>query len=187
MDFLSLVFVALSLSADCFAVALSGSISLRTVSYPEVFRTASAFGFFQFLMPLLGWLLGRTFVDKISAYDHWAAFALLAFVGGRAVWDSLHNGDGGEKATDISHGLTLLTLSIATSIDALAVGLGLALIKVNLVATSLTIGLVAFGVTVTGFALGRKSGRTLGKRAKLIGGIVLIAISLRLLSSGLLS
>lgn len=185
MDFLSLVLAAFSLSADCFAIALSGSMSMRTISYRQVLRTSLSFGLFQFMMPIVGWLAGRTFVDHISAYDHWAAFGLLAFVGGKAIVESLRNSGDADARTDITHGFTLLTLSIATSIDALAVGLGLAMLKVNIFSASLVIGLVAFAVTASGFGLGRKAGRLVGKRAKFIGGLVLVAIGLRVLLADL--
>ncbi len=181
MDFPSILFIAFSLSADCFAVALSGSISMRTFSYLQVFRTSFAFGLFQFTMPILGWLAGRTIVEVISTYDHWIAFVLLTFIGGRMLWESLHSRASHDKATDITRGITLLTLSVATSIDALAVGLSLAFLEVDVTMASIIIGIVAFVVTTTGFLLGKKAGSFLGKQAKLVGGIVLIGIGLRVL------
>ncbi|MDO8473872.1 MAG: manganese efflux pump MntP family protein [Dehalococcoidia bacterium] len=188
MDIPSLILAAFSLSADCFAVALSGSAAMPTVSRRQVFRTSLSFGFFQFLMPVLGWFAGRTFVDKISAYDHWIAFALLTFVGGKALVESLRKSKTDDNvANDISKGKALIALSIATSIDALAVGVGMAALKVNIMSTSFVIGLVAFAVTAGGFAIGRRAGRLLGKRARMAGGIVLIGIGLRILLSGILS
>ena len=181
MDLFSVLFIAFSLSADCFAVALSGSISMRTLSYLQVFRTSCAFGLFQFIMPILGWLAGRTIVEAISAYDHWLAFALLAFVGGRMIWESFHSRASYGKDTDITKGVTLLTLSVATSIDALAVGLSLVFLKVDIIMASIIIGIVAFVVTASGFSLGKKAGSFLGKQAKLVGGIVLMGIGLRIL------
>lgn len=181
MGLISIIFIALSLSADCFAVALSGSAAMGKVSRFQVVRTALAFGLAQFLMPLIGWLAGRTIVNIISAYDHWVAFALLAFVGGHMIWDSLKGEDGRAEGTDITRGFLLFTLAIATSIDALAVGLSFALLEIGIIQASLIIGLVAFCVTAVGFWLGRKTGVLLGKRAKLVGGVVLIGIGLRIL------
>ncbi|MBM2831788.1 MAG: putative Mn2+ efflux pump MntP [Dehalococcoidia bacterium] len=186
MEFLSLFFVALSLSADCFAVALSGSISMRTVSRLRALRTSLAFGFFQFLMPVLGWLAGRTIVEVISAYDHWVAFALLAFVGGRMVWQSLRERDQETLGADITRGFLLLTLSVATSLDALAVGLSFAFLQVDIVRASLTIGIVAFLATAIGFLLGRKVGKMLGRGAKLVGGLVLLGIGVSILLTHIL-
>ncbi len=181
MDLLPLLFIAFSLSADCFAVALSGSFSMRTLSYPQVFRTSFAFGLFQFLMTVLGWLAGRTIVEVISAYDHWVVFTLLAFVGGRMIWETFHSRDGRTGDTDITKGILLLTLSIATSIDALAVGLSFAFLEVDIIMASSIIGTVAVVVTAVGFWLGRKVGGLLGKGARFVGGVVLIGIGLRIL------
>ncbi|MBI4304374.1 MAG: manganese efflux pump [Chloroflexi bacterium] len=186
MDFPLIIFMAFSLSADCFAVALSSSISMRSFSYFHTLRTSFAFGLFQFLMPVLGWLAGRSIVDIISAYDHWLAFGLLAFVGGRMVWESFRSKDGSSKATDITRGVVVLTMAVATSIDALSVGLSLAFLETDILSASLVIGVVAFAVTTSGFLLGRKVGGLLGKRAKLVGGLILIGIGLRVLLSHIL-
>lgn len=181
MDPFSLVFVALSLSADCFAVALSGSISMRKWSLPQAFRTSFAFGLAQFLMPVLGWLAGRTVVELISAYDHWAAFGLLAGIGGKMVWESLRGEGARERATDITRGFLLVTLAVATSLDALAVGLSLAFLEVDILAASGTIGVVAFAVTAAGFLLGRKVGGMFSRAARLVGGLVLAGIGVSIL------
>ena len=137
-------------------------------------------------MPVLGWLAGRTIVDYIGKYDHWVAFVLLAFAGGRMIWESFHSGSNRVKKTDITKGFPLLTLSIATSIDALAVGLSLAFLKVNMVVAGLTIGVVAFVVTVAGFIIGGKASKLNGKRMEAIGGIILVAIGLRIVVSHIL-
>lgn len=180
VDFLSIVIIAFGLSADCFAVALSGSVFASKVSFLRVFRIALSFGLFQTLMTVLGWLLGRTIVEFISAYDHWLAFILLAFVGGRMLWESFHAEEGKHKTVDITRGFLLLTLSVATSIDALAVGLSFAFLKIDIVIASLIIGAVAFMVTAGGFMAGNKIGAVMGKRAEMIGGLILIAIGIRI-------
>jgi putative Mn2+ efflux pump MntP len=131
-------------------------------------------------MPALGWLAGRTVVNFISGYDHWMAFILLALVGGRMIWESFRP-QGNQRRIDISKGLLLVTLAVATSIDALAVGLTFAFLEVNIVIACLIIGVVAFGVTIAGFTLGRKVKTWLGKYAEAIGGVILIAIGLRVL------
>ena len=181
MEFLSISLIALGLAADCFAVAFSGSISMRTLSFLQVFRVSLAFGIFQGLMPALGWLAGRTVVELIADYDHWLAFILLALVGSRMIWESFRSRDGHNKNTDITKGFLLLTLAVATSIDALAVGLAFAFVKINIVVASSTIGVVAFVATAIGFLLGRKAGHLIGRRAEAAGGMILIGIGIKIL------
>lgn len=185
-EFLSVLIIAVGLSADCFAVAVGSSISQKGNSLIDILRVASSFGLFQTLMPVLGWIIGRTVVEFVGKYDHWVAFILLAFVGGRMLWESFQRNHNGAKKADNTKGFLLLVLSLATSIDALAVGLSFAFLKVNVVAASLTIGAVAFLATVTGFVVGRKSSRLIGKWAELIGGIILVLIGLRVLLSHIL-
>jgi putative Mn2+ efflux pump MntP len=132
-------------------------------------------------MPVLGWLAGRTVVNLIADYDHWVAFAMLAIVGGRMLWESFRPERSQGKEADITRGVLLLTLSLATSIDALAVGISFAFLNLNIALASCTIGAVACVVTVVGFRLGRKVSKLIGRRAEAIGGIILLAIGLRIL------
>jgi len=180
LDFLSILLIAVGLSADCFAVSLSGAISMGRVTSIQILRTAFTFGFFQALMPALGWLAGRTLVDLIADYDHWLAFGLLGFIGGKMIWESLHDEDE-EKKVDITRGLALFTLAVATSIDALAVGLTFAFLEVSIITAALIIGLTSFVISSLGFIVGRKAGEILGRRAETIGGIILVGIGLRIL------
>ncbi len=180
MQILSIFLIALGLSADCFAVTLSASITDRSISRLQWVRVAFAFAFFQALMPVIGWLAGRTVIDFISSYDHWVAFGLLAFVGGRMLWESLR-GEHKEKPVDISRGWLLLTLSIATSIDALAVGLAFAFEKINIWIAAPVIGVVCFAISAVGFRIGRKGGAMVGRRAEIIGGLILIGIGAQIL------
>jgi putative Mn2+ efflux pump MntP len=183
---LTLIGIAVGLSADCFAVALGASLSAPGSSRWRGPRTALSFGAFQAAMPVIGWLAGRTVVNFIISYDHWVAFGLLAFVGGKMLWESVHGDEEHEGKGDVTRGLMLLTISLATSIDALAVGLSFAFLEVNIAAASLTIGVVAAVITGLAFLLGRKAGKMLGKRAETIGGLVLIGIGVRILVSHLL-
>ena len=180
IDFLSLFFIALGLSADCFAVALSGSISTRKLPAISIFRTSIAFGIFQALMPVVGWFVGRTIVEFISAYDHWLAFTLLTFIGSKMVWESLRFGNNSAKNSDITRGWLLITLAVVTSIDALVIGLTFAFLEVNIVMASLTIGSIAFVISIIGFLIGAKAGRLAGKKAETAGGLVLIGIGLKI-------
>ena len=177
MGFLTVFLIALGLAADCFVVSLGAGIC-RVYSKPQIGRVALSFGAFQAIMPVLGWLVGQTVIDLVANYDHWIALALLGFVGGKMIWESFHSTD--EEEADISRGWLLLTLSIATSIDALAVGLTFAFIKVNIISASLTIGIVSFVITTLGFLLGRQANSLIGKRAEVVGGLVLIGIGVKI-------
>ncbi len=183
-DLITILLIGLSLSADCFAVALSASLSKNKQTRAGIFRTALSFGLFQAIMPVLGWLAGRSFVEIISSFDHWIAFGLLVFIGGKMVWASLTEKE--EKERNISHGWTLITLSFATSIDALAVGLSFAFLDINIWFASGIIGMVAFLATLLAFLIGMKVSGVLGKRAELIGGLVLIGIGIKILIEHLL-
>jgi putative Mn2+ efflux pump MntP len=176
----AILLIALALSADCFAVALSSNISGKTLSFLQIVRVSLSFGAFQAIMPVLGWLAGRTIVDLIADYDHWLAFILLAVVGSRMVWESFHNQERRSEITDVTKAVSLLILSVATSIDALALGLSFAFLKTNIVLASTTIGIVAFIVTTVGLTVGEKVGNLMGKRAEAIGGVILIGIGVRI-------
>jgi putative Mn2+ efflux pump MntP len=180
IDFVSILLIAVGLSADCFAVALGVSTQVTERFSLQVLRVSLSFGLFQALMPILGWLAGTTIVEFIESFDHWVAFVLLAVVGGRMLWEALHS-HSEQKKTDITKWHILLILSIATSIDALAVGLSFALLKVNITLAVLTIGLISLIVTAIGFGLGRKVGQMVGKRAEAVGGIILFVIGIRIL------
>lgn len=186
VDLLSIIGIAFGLSADCFAVALSASIVSSNLSRLQVLRASFSFGLFQAIMTALGWLLGRTVVDFIADYDHWVAFALLAFIGGRMIWESFHSKDNHQKNIDITKGWLLLTLSIATSIDALAVGLSFAFLQVNIAIASAIIGIIAFLITIVAFLVGNRAGILFGKRAEIIGGVILILIGIRIVVEHLL-
>jgi putative Mn2+ efflux pump MntP len=185
-DLLSILLIAVGLSADCFAVAFSASISNHNYRLSQVLRAGASFGLFQAAMPLLGWLAGKTMVDYISAYDHWVAFGLLAFVSGRMFWESFRSKHSQEKEIDITRGISLLVLSVATSIDALAVGLSFAFLEVSIAIASPTIGVVAFIVTALGFILGKNVGKFVGRWAEVVGAVILLAIALRILLSHVL-
>jgi manganese efflux pump family protein len=180
MGFASVLLIAFGLAADCFAVSLSGSVAMKSINWRQVARVSIAFGLFQGLMPVIGWFAGRAVVDFIAAYDHWLAFGLLAFVGGKMLWEAFRSGEESGSKGDISRGVLLLTLAVATSIDALAVGLSFAFVQVDIVTASLTIGIVACLVSVAGMLIGQKVGGYLGKWAEIVGGIVLIGIGLNI-------
>jgi manganese efflux pump family protein len=186
MDFSSIFIIAISLSADCFAVALSSSIAHKHFSFIRLLRLPLLFGVFQTFMAVMGWLAGRSVVEFISSYDHWLAFGLLLFIGGRMIWHSFHEHDEGGSKKNLESWLILITLSIATSIDSLAVGLSFAFLEVNIALAAATIGVTAFIVTLIGILIGKRLGRLAGERAETIGGVILIIIGLRILLEHLL-
>jgi putative Mn2+ efflux pump MntP len=179
MSFISIFLIALALSMDAFSVATAIGSAGRWHSSGAVIRLATAFGLFQFAMPILGWLLGRTVVSYISDYDHWIAFGLLTIVGIRMIKEYFDREEK-ERAKDPTKGWSLLVLSIATSIDALAVGVSLAFFDVNIYYASAVIGIVCFIITAVGMVFGKALSRVLGKKAVLIGAVVLIAIGIKI-------
>ena len=186
MEPLTLIFIALALAMDAFAVALGAGVVLHPVSKRQLFRLGFHFGLFQGMMPVLGWLAGLSVQSIISAYDHWIAFGLLSFVGGKMIYEAFDDDEEKEK-TDPTRGATMVMLSVATSIDALAVGLSLAVIGVTIWTPALVIGITAAILTVVGMLLGGKIGMIWGKRVEVIGGLVLIAIGLKILTEHLLA
>ena len=183
MSFLSSFAIALALAMDAFAVSVSSSVSLRKVDMGHYFRMALAFGLFQFAMPVVGWLLGLSVRDYIEAWDHWIAFGLLSFVGLNMLREAM--GDKEEECPkgDPSRGFTLILLAVATSIDALAVGLSFSMIGVSVWKPAVIIGLVCAGLTVLGVKLGSVLGRSelLGSKAAILGAVVLIGIGVKIL------
>ena len=179
MTLLTLVFTALGLAADCFAVAVSGSIALCLPTRAQVVRTAFAFGLAQFLMPILGWAGGKELVEVVASYDHWVAFGLLTLVGGHMLREAFANEAEGRNSCDITRGFRLIILAVATSMDALAVGLTFAFLQVNIVLASGVIGAVAFMITIAGFSVGTRLGSPAGRWAHVAGGLILIAIGVK--------
>lgn len=180
MGWMSLLAIAVALAMDAFAVAIVAGLTVRPLTKRHVFRLAFHFGLFQALMPVIGWTAGMMVHRYLSSVDHWLAFALLAFVGGRMTWGALRGEGERSFANDPTSGWALVLLSLATSIDALAVGLSLSMIGVAIVVPALVIGLVAAGFTTIGMILGRRIGSLWGKRIEVVGGLILIAIGIRI-------
>jgi len=174
--------VALALAADCFAVSLGVASGARVLTVKQAVRMAAFFGGFQFLMPVLGWLAGARLLGFIRDLDHWVAFGLLAAVGAHMIYESFERA-GGEKEVraDRTRGRRLLVLAVATSIDALAVGLSLGVMESSILYPAAVIGATSFVMTIAGSRLGPIVGRVAGRRAELLGGLILIAIGVRIL------
>ena len=186
MDAFSLLALAVALAMDAFAVAIITGLTLNPLTGRHVFRLAFHFGLFQALLPLIGWAAGKAVHAYISAVDHWVAFGLLAFIGGKMVWEALHDKSEEQSLADPTSGWSLVALSIATSIDALAVGLSLAMVGSTIALPAVVIGLVAAAFTATGMVLGRQIGARWGQRVEVIGGLILIAIGAKILAEHLL-
>ncbi len=185
MSLLEIFLIALGLAMDAFAVCLCAGTTGFINGPRPVFRLAFHFGLFQALMPALGWLVGVGVERYISAFDHWVAFGLLAFVGVRMVRSGLDADDDG-PCVDPSRGGTLVMLAIATSIDAFAVGLSFAVLRVSIVWPVIIIGLVAALMSILGIYLGNRLGQTFGKRMEVIGGLILVIIGIRVVISHML-
>jgi len=183
MNLLSLLLIALALAVDAFAVALAAGACLPQVTPRQTFRLTWHFGLFQAGMPVIGWGVGLTFRVFIESFAHWLAFGLLLVVGGHMIYAALSDHAEQCAPSDPTRGWSLIMLSVATSIDALAVGLSFALLKVSIAFPALIIGLVAALLTGIGLHLGHllKSASRLGPAVEVGGGLVLIGIGLNLL------
>ncbi len=182
MSIYVLIAIAVGLAMDAFAVSIAAGIRLGAVSGRQTFRMAFAFGFFQFLMPVLGWFAGSVAERFIGAFDHWVAMGLLGFIGGKMIHEALdRNRDEVCETNDPTRGLTLLGLAVATSIDAFAVGLSLGVLRFGIWFPSIVIGIVAAAFTTAGLKLGCRIGILFSRRMEIAGGIVLIAIGVKIL------
>jgi manganese efflux pump family protein len=181
MGWLSLFATAIALAMDAFAVAIVTGLSLTPMTKRHVFRLSFHFGLFQAIMPALGWVAGTAVLRYIKAFDHWVAFGLLAFVGGRMILSALRDAPETHVVSDPTSGWDLILLSVATSIDALAVGLSLAVIGSRILLPALTIGIVAATLTAAGMLLGRRIGAAWSARVEILGGFVLVAIGAKIL------
>ncbi len=188
-DFWMILIIAVGLAMDCFAVSLCIGSSPAPQNRRSIFRVSFHFGLFQGGMTLLGWLLGSTVVNLIANFDHWIAMALLSWIGGRMVFEGFSKRDPSpvSECDDPSRGSSLVMLSIATSIDALGVGLSLALLKVDVIGASVVIGLISLLMSIAGLLGGKKLNQRFGKHVEIIGGLVLIMIGLRIVITHMFS
>jgi putative Mn2+ efflux pump MntP len=179
MDLVTILLTSLALAVDCFAVALAAGIESGEGRIRNAVRIALAFGSFQAAMPVLGWLAGRSVLDFISGFDHWIAFGLLALVGARMVREGFSDDPEGEAISlDTA---SLLILAVATSIDALAVGVSLAFIEAGILIPCIIIGLSTFAISFLGAILGGTAAERAGRLMEITGGVVLIGTGVRIL------
>lgn len=181
MGLLELVLIAVGLSMDAFAVSLCKGLSMGRLNLRNAGVIALFFGGFQALMPLLGWLLGKQFESYITSIDHWIAFILLAFIGGKMVYEVLKGDSCYAEGGYVLNIRELLVLAVATSIDALAVGITFAFLRVSILPAVLLIGGITFVLSLAGVCIGHKFGAKLKSKAELAGGVVLILIGVKIL------
>lgn len=183
MSLIEIVAIAVALAMDAFAVSVAAGVTLRVVSARQTFRLAWHFGLFQALMPIAGWTAGIKVQKFITSFDHWVAFSLLILIGSRMIWEAIRNEGEQVRNSEPTKGWSLVMLSLATSIDALAVGLGLAMLRISVWFPAAVIGIVAGVFTAGGLHLGGYVGRRLriARYAALTGGIVLLIIGGRIL------
>lgn len=178
MDILSIFLVAVGLAIDALAVSIATGITPMGQRRKNGLVMASFFAGFQVIMPLIGWSIGLNLQSLIANVDHWVAFAILTFIGAKMIYD--YKKDCDSKNSDLKLA-SLLTLSVATSIDALMVGLSFAFIQASIILPIVVIGVVTFSLSFTGFIFGCKIGQVFGCRIKILGGLILIGIGVKIL------
>lgn len=186
MGFVELFLIGVGLSMDAFAVSICKGLNMKKINYKHALIIGGFFGGFQALMPLLGWALGSRFEQYIESVDHWIAFILLAFIGGKMVYESIKDGDDDEESShqdklDIKE---LFMLAVATSIDALAVGVTFAFLEVSILPSITLIGITTFVISVGGVVIGNRFGSKYKNKAEIAGGMILILIGLKILLEG---
>ncbi|RDB60134.1 hypothetical protein C1879_01100 [Paraeggerthella hongkongensis] len=184
MGFVELLLVGVGLSMDAFAVSVCKGLCMKRLNMRQALVIALFFGGFQALMPLIGWALGTQFEQFITPVDHWIAFGLLLIIGAKMLWDSFHGDDDEQLSCAVDGRLDLRELTmmaVATSIDALAVGITFAFLRVDIVASVVVIGVTTFALSLVGVAVGHRFGARYEKTATIAGGVVLILIGLKIL------
>ncbi len=182
MEMVEIVLVALGLAMDAFVVSVANGIStVKQLRTSNALKMATFFGSFQAFMPVMGWAIGLSIMDLISGFDHWVAFGLLGFIGCKMSYEALSRGTEEKRIISLSV-YVLLMLSVATSIDALAVGVSFAFLKIASIAIPvIIIGVVTFLLSFLGTSAGNKLGSFLGKKIEIVGGLILIGIGLKIL------
>jgi len=186
MDILTISGIALGLSFDSFAVSLSCGVIESRIRFRNAMRIAFTLAFFQGGMTVLGYFLGTTVNRQVERYDHWVAFGLLLILGGRMIFNGLMD-DEKKEPLDFTRWPILLTMAIGTSIDAFAIGISFALLKVQIWAAGVIIGAVTFLASMTAIRIGKSAGSRLGSRVEIVGGVILIIIGIRILAEHLLT
>ncbi len=180
MKIITMLALALALSMDALAIAIASGYAIKRLHLHYAMRIAFSFGAFQFLMPILGWLCGCKIQALIAAFDHWVAFGVLSFIGGKMIYESFTLSKIERPDTPMSMH-TLLVLSLATSVDALSVGFSLSLLEVSIITPALVIGAVTFALSLAGVFIGDRLGHCCEGKIEVAGGLILIGIGVRIL------
>ena len=180
MDIATILVIALGLAMDAFAVSIAHGMTLKTLKNGNTLKMAAFFGSFQAFMPVLGWFAGLSLLDLISGVDHWVAFGLLCFIGCKMIYESFKMTPSEKKQRKLTLSV-LLVLSVATSVDALAVGLSFAFLKIAIATPIVIIGSVTFALSFLGVTFGNKIGKFFENKIEIVGGLVLIAIGIKIL------
>ncbi len=185
MDLINIIAIAVALSMDALAVSVVNGFIIKNLRYTHALRIAFFFGLFQAVMPLLGWAAGFCFRGYIESFDHWIAFSLLAFIGGKMIYESTivkkdvcETGENRKSCLDFT---TLIMLSVATSIDALAVGISFSVLHINIIQPVIIIGAVTFVICLAGVYIGDRVGHFFEDKLEIAGGVILIIMGLRIL------
>lgn len=181
MGVLEVFLIGIGLSMDAFAVAVCRGLKMQKLNFGQTALIALFFGGFQALMPLIGWFLGTQFESYITAVDHWIAFVLLAIIGGKMIYDSFKKEEDNSSEKSVLNIKELLVMAIATSIDALAVGITFAFLNVNIWSSVSIIGVTTFVLSTIGVLIGHKFGAKYKNKAELAGGVILVLIGLKIL------
>ncbi|MCQ2981791.1 MAG: manganese efflux pump MntP family protein [Treponemataceae bacterium] len=191
MGFIETFLIGVGLSMDAFAVAICKGLKMRKLNLKQALIIGLFFGGFQALMPLIGYLLGTSFSDLVSSFDHWIAFILLAFIGGKMAIESFKKDDDADTAENqLDPPLDykeLFIMAVATSIDALAVGISFAFLNMNIIPAITIIGITTFCLSIVGVWVGNKFGEKYKSKAELAGGIILVGIGIKILVEHLLN
>ncbi|MCX6826562.1 MAG: manganese efflux pump MntP family protein [candidate division Zixibacteria bacterium] len=180
MNIFAIIGIAFGLAMDAFAVAIAVGSRMNRLTVRPLFRLSFHFGLFQFMMPIIGWLIGSQIARLVHNFDHWVAFGLLSIIGSKMIYESFTKHERKASFNDPTRKWSLLMLSIATSIDALAVGLGIAFLDVKIILASLIIGVVAAIMTMIGMVFGRILGTRFGRIMEIVGGSILIVIGINI-------
>lgn len=181
MSFMTIFIIALGLAMDAFAVSITSGITIKRMHLRHALIIATFFGIFQAIMPVFGWSIGYFAANLVSSFDHWIAFTLLVFIGGKMIYEAYHDDPNDEKHGNPLNIYILFTLAIATSIDAAAVGITLSFLNVSIIQPAVIIGVVTFLLSFAGTYIGNTFGDFFEKKIEFFGGLVLIGIGFKIL------
>ena len=181
MEFLSIILIAVSLAADAFVISLTTGVAVKEYRLKFSIILGLYFGIFQMMMPIIGFFVAYSFYGYIADYDHWIVFVLLSFIGGKMIYESFQNDEISVANADILAFKNVIPLAVATSLDALAIGVSFAFMSVDVVFPAVVIGVVTFFASAAGVFIGNKIGCIFKRGAEVAGGLILIALGIKIL------